>query len=151
MVRPGELSRKVGSYQGVLQLRNPTKELVDWVVSTTEKDGKATITFSRPVPGGIDLYYDNQRYLRVLGQKLDKQWPGELKMTRKLFTEDLHTGKKIYRVTVMFRLTGIKKGLKFKSDGEEYEISDTGKFITVKNTKTGKKEKWTKEQVMKNL
>jgi len=151
MVRPSQVNRNAGRFQGVMQLRNPTKELVEWVFKTTDKEGKAEITYERPVSGGVDLYFSSQKYMRSLGKRIAKHWPGELKSTRKLFTADYITGKRVYRVTVMFRLSSFKRGMTFEAEGKEYKIVKIGRYVTVQDKKSGKKENWKRERVLKYL
>jgi len=142
-------NRKAGNFQGILQLRNPTKELIEWVQKTVAKDNKAAITFTTPVTGGVDMYFSSQKYLRALGKRIAENFKGELKSSRKLWTLDRVTSKEVYRVYVMFKLPSFKRGLAFSADGEKYKIIRVGKVVQVQNLKSGEKEDWKSDRVKK--
>jgi len=125
-------------FQGILQLRNPSKEIMNFVQKEVSKR-KDTITQVIKVKNGIDLYFTSQRFLRSLGNKIQRNFAGALKTSRKLHTQDKQSGKKIYRVNVLFRLSTLKKGEKIKHKGDECIILSVKKDILVKNTKTQKK------------
>ncbi|MBI2546645.1 hypothetical protein HYV81_05700 [Candidatus Woesearchaeota archaeon] len=128
-----------GYFEGVLQLRNPTQELVDFVRNRVEKDAKAVIAKEEPVPGGIDLFLSSQHYLQNLGKVLKKQFPGELKVSRRMFSTSHLTSRHIYRVTVMFKLSQIKKGQQVTYRGKRYQVTALGKKVMLRDTETGKR------------
>jgi len=125
-------------YEGIMQLRDCDKEVVEWVKQRTKKDARALITKEKKVRGGIDLYFTSQKYLRTIGKKLSETFAGEYKTTRTLHTRS-RTGKDLYRVTVLFRQYPFKKGDKLKYVDEEYEVLSFGNQVYVKNLNTGKK------------
>lgn len=126
-------------FEGILQLRNPSKELIRFVENKTEKDRKALITNKIKVKNGHDFYFTSQRYLRNLGNQIKKRFAGELKTSRKLFTRKRQTSKDVYRVNVLFRMSSIVKGQVIKYKGEQMMVISLGKKIFVKNIKNGKK------------
>jgi len=126
-------------FEGILQLRNPTEELIRFVENKTKKDRKALITKRLKVKGGYDFYFSSQRYLRSLGNKIKSSFAGELKTSRKLFTRKRQTSKDVYRVNVLFRMSGLEKGQKITYKGEQIKIMKLGKKILAKSVKTGKK------------
>lgn len=128
-------------FEGILQLRNYTDELLNWVKKRIEKDKKAKIAKVKKAKNGVDLYLSDQHYLQALGKKLKQNFVGILKISQKLFTQDRVTSKLLYRVTVLFKQLPYKKGDKIKFRGEEYEIQHIAAQITVKNLKTGKRKK----------
>src|SRR3989344_277638 len=89
-------------FEGVLQLPNPSEELIDFVISTVKKDDRAAITKIVQEPGGPDYYITDQKYLQILGKKLRARFAGEFKMTSTLHTQR-KDGKKLYRITILFR------------------------------------------------
>jgi len=128
-------------YEGILQLRDPTPELVDYAIDMILKDKQALVTKQKRIKNGWDWYFTSQKYLQQLGRKLKQAFPGELKISRKLHTQNKVTGKKVYRVTVLFKLLSFGRGTKLEMNGEQYEIIKIAKDrAQVKNTKTGKKE-----------
>lgn len=90
-------------YEAILQLRPRNEEVLNYVLKQIEKR-KASIARIDELKTGIDLYLSDQRFTRALGKRLKKVFKGELKSTRKLHTYNRTKGKKIYRVTVLFRL-----------------------------------------------
>ena len=125
-------------FQGILQLRNPDKEIMNFVKKEVSKRNDM-ITQVKKVKNGIDLYFTSQRFLRSLGNKIQKNFAGELKSSRKLHTQDKQSGKKIYRVNVLFRLSTLKKGDTIRYKGDECIILSVKKDILVKNMKTQEK------------
>lgn len=144
-------NHRAGYFQGILQLRNPTPELIGWVEHTVKKDNKASITFSTSVAGGVDMYFSSQTYLRAIGKKIAARFIGELKSSRKLWTLDKVTSKEIYRVYVMFKLPKFFRGSEFVAEGVRYKILQMAKYINVQNMATGKKENWDRETVDKYM
>lgn len=126
-------------FEGILQLRNPSKELIAYVKKKVEEDQKALITQEKKVTGGWDLYFSSQRYLRALGKKLSDVFTGEVKYSRSLHTVSKSTGKPLYRVTVLFKLYPFKKGDEFTVSDEVWVIKRIENKIHVQNKKTGKK------------
>ena len=92
-------------YEGILQLRNPSEEVIRCVKNQIKKKGDVFIAKEVTQKNGVDYYISSQRFLLSLGRKLKKSFRGELKTSRKLYTRDRITSKRVYRVTVLFRLT----------------------------------------------
>ena len=141
-----ELPHK-GYFEGILQLRNPTDELIDYVKRKVLKDDKAAITMEKTVRGGFDLYFSSQRYLRALGKKLPEVFTGSVKFSRSLHTISKSTGKPLYRVTVLFKLLPFKKGNTFDINQEEWTIMRVDNKVHVMNKKSGKKKTLTFDEV----
>ncbi|MBS3111668.1 hypothetical protein J4459_00200 [Candidatus Woesearchaeota archaeon] len=91
-------------YEGRLQLRPFNEEVYEWIKKQIDKDDFQFISREEEVKGGIDIYFTSQKNLRSLGPRLKKQFKGELKITKKLFSVNKLTSKRIYRATVLFRL-----------------------------------------------
>ena len=128
-------------FQGILQLRNCDKEVIDFVNNQVEKAGREDVYVSKEVsvPGGIDLYITSNKFLRSLGKKLKKSFNGELKENEKLFSRDRQSGKNIYRLNVLFRLTKFKKGDIVEFRGRKVKIMDIGSKVQAKEVETGKR------------
>ena len=126
-------------FEGILQLRNPTKEVLKFVKNQIEKRKDLFISKEIELKNGRDLYLSSQKFLRALGLKLQKRFGGQLKTSRKLHTISKKTGKKLYRVTVLFKIPQFKKGDIIKYRGEQIKIKAIGKKIFAQNIKTGKK------------
>ncbi|MEM4282421.1 MAG: NMD3-related protein [Candidatus Woesearchaeota archaeon] len=143
--------QKPASYfEGILQLRNPTPELIDWVKKRITSDAKAKIAKIVPLADGVDFYLSSQRYLRALGRLLRQRFFGELKTSRKLFSIS-PTGKRLYRVNVLFRFFNVKKGDVLKIGEEEFEVIGLDNQVRLKNIRTGKKIRKTIEFIARYL
>lgn len=134
-------------FEGILQLRNPSQELIRYVYKTIDKDNQAWISQAKKVRGGIDLYLSSQKYLRTLGKKLKERFPGSMKTSRKLFTIQRGTGKRLFRVNVLFRLYPFKIGETIEMSGEKYKVLRIDKQVTVQHIKSGKKEQIKPEEI----
>ena len=92
-------------YEGILQLRNPNEEVINFVRNQFKNNEKVWIAKQEKLKTGIDLYVSSNKFLLSLGKKLKKSFKGELKTSRKLHSRNRVTSKNIYRVTVLFRLS----------------------------------------------
>ena len=128
-------------YEGVLQLRNPTEEIINFVKAQIDREKSESIFVAKAVDvdKGVDLYLSNNGFLIRLGKRLKKHFRGELLITTRLFTMDRQTSKEVHRVSVKFTPAAIKKGDIITYKGDKVEILGTGKKISAKNIKTGKK------------
>jgi len=93
-----------GYYEGTLQLRNPNKEVINFIKNQFKNNEKVHIAKHEKLKTGIDFYISSNRFLLSLGKKLKKSFKGELKTSRKLHSKNKITSKDVYRVTVCFRL-----------------------------------------------
>jgi NMD protein affecting ribosome stability and mRNA decay len=92
-------------FEGILQLRNPNEEVLNFIRNQFKNNSKAWIAKEEGLKTGIDLYISSNKFLLSLGKKLKKSFKGELKTSRKLYTKNRLTSKNVYRVTVLFRLS----------------------------------------------
>jgi len=125
-------------YEGILQLRDCSDEIIDWVRKTVKKEGRARISKDKKVRGGRDLYFSDNHYLQRIGKKLKETFPGILKKSSKLFTVSRATGKEVHRVNILFRCLPVKIGKTFKYLDEEVKLMKVDKMVTLM-TKDGKK------------
>jgi NMD protein affecting ribosome stability and mRNA decay len=121
-------------FEGILQLRNPTSEVVSFVEKFDDHISKV-----RQVTNGIDYYFVSQRFLRSLGKALQRRFPGKLVSTRSIHTRNRQTSKDVYRVTVLFRCFPFRKGDLVESRGETYLVLAVGKKVYVQHSKTREK------------
>lgn len=91
-------------YEGILQLRNPNEEVMNFIKNQFKNNQKAWISKVVNLKTGVDLYISSNKFLLSLGKKLKKSFKGELKKSRKLHTQNRLTSKKVYRGTICFRL-----------------------------------------------
>ena len=91
-------------FEAIFQLRNPNVEVKRFLMNQIAKRKGAFIAKEVKQKNGIDYYLSDQRFARSMGNKMKKSFKGEMKTSRSLFTVNKQTSKRVYRVTVMFRL-----------------------------------------------
>jgi len=70
-------------YEGILQLRNPSDKVLDYVEREIARDGKVRIAKTTRLKNGYDLELSSQAFLRGLGRKLREKFGGELVLSSK--------------------------------------------------------------------
>ena len=126
-------------FEGILQLRNPSNEVIDFAVREIEKKENTFVAKVIKVKNGIDMYVSSQKFLRSIGNRLQRHFGGQLIISTKLHTKNRITSKEVHRVTVLFRTPHFKKGDVIDYRGEKIEIITMQKKILAKDIKTGKK------------
>ncbi|MBR9691176.1 hypothetical protein GOV06_00145 [Candidatus Woesearchaeota archaeon] len=109
-------------FEGTMQLRNPTKEVIKFAKQIIENEKSVFIAKEIKIKNGIDWYLSSQKFMQILGKKLQKRFGGELRITRKLFTVKRLTSKRVYRVTVLFKLPKFKVGEIVRVRGREIKV-----------------------------
>lgn len=125
-------------FEGVLQLRNPNKEVIKFVKNQLKKENEF-ISKQKKLKDGYDFHISSQKFLRKLGKKLQQSFKGELKVNYRLFSKDRQTSRNIYRINVYFKLFNHKKGDTITHRGDKLKIISIGKDVLCKNIETGKK------------
>lgn len=144
---PPKKSPKHAKYfEGILQLRDPNEEVLDFVAKEMEKN-KITLAKTKEYKNGIDLYLSSQRFIRAVGKKLQDKFGGVLKMSKKLHTVSKVTSKSLYRVTVFFKMLPFRAGDVIKYQGEEWKILSIDTQVRLKNIKSGKKKQVKTEEL----
>ena len=126
-------------YEGILQLRNPNEEVLDFVLKLVKKRDIALISKKEKVRNGFDFCLTSQKFLQHIGKKLKRHFQGELKISSRLHTRSRITGKDVYRVNVLFRMHEFRKGDVVDYKGEKIRIIGISKKILAKDSKTGRK------------
>lgn len=134
---------KAGSqyFEGTLQLRETTPELVDFVRNDIAENTKFGVHIeTENIKGNrADFRLTSTKYMRQLGKRLTARFNGELTETVKLFTRDKQTSKEVYRTNVLFRLRHYKIGDIVESRGRKIKIKTIGKRVSGVDVDTGKK------------
>lgn len=125
-------------FEGTLQLRNCSKEIVDFVRKKAAEEG-AWIAKEVAQKDGVDFLLSSNKFLKKIARILKERFKGITKESAKLFTENAQAGKKIYRGTILFKMPNFKVGDTGIYNGEEIKIISVGNKVNVQNTKTGKK------------
>ncbi|MBW2966094.1 hypothetical protein KY342_03245 [Candidatus Woesearchaeota archaeon] len=126
-------------YEGILQLRNPLKEVINIIKVLIEKRKGVYIAKEEKVRGGVDFYLSDWKYLIDIGNKLQKKFGGEIKTSRKLWGIKRQTSKKVYRVVLLLRLPTVKIGDIVEYRGKKVKIKEFRKKISAVDTETGKR------------
>jgi len=132
-------ARRKEYYEGILQLRNPTKEVISAVRNLLEENRNVFIAKEVKLSNGLDLYLSSQKYLQFIGKNLQNRFGGELKISRKLFAIKRITSKNVYRLTVLFRLPKFKVGDIIKARGKLVKVKHLGKKVIGTDIETGKR------------
>jgi len=127
-------------FEGILQIRESTPQLIDWVRKRIIADGKARIAKEKKTTNGIDLYISDQHYLQNLGKKIKEHHGGTITVSTRLHTVHKMTSRHLYRITVLYKPSKFKRGDVIRLYDDQYKIISIGKTITLQNTSTGAKE-----------
>ena len=133
-------ARRKEYYEGILQLRNPTKEVISAVRNLLEENRNVFIAKEVKLSNGLDLYLSSQKYLQFIGKNLQNRFGGELVETAKLVSRSKETSKDLYRITVLFRYPKFKKGDVVDYKGREVKVINFSKKVYIEDMKTHKKE-----------
>ena len=133
------MERREGYFQGILQLRDTSKEIEDFIRRDVYKHKEVFITKSPRVRGGVDIYLSDRKYLVILGKKLLKMFGGEMKSSVKLFSRDRQTSKNVYRVSVYFRPAQFRRGQVISFKNRVLQIISCSKKINAKDLAMDKK------------
>ncbi len=126
-------------HQAILQLRNPSKEIIRFTEAELEKNAWTKVNEVVDVENGLDYYLTDKDEAVKIARRLRTKFGGEFLVSPKLYTYDAQTGKRIYRLAVLFRYYPVKKGDMVEIKGKKIKIIFLGKKIFGQEEKTGKK------------
>ena len=126
-------------YEGILQLREPTKDVLNYFRKIISRRGDVSITKEIKVKNGYDFYLTSNKALIIIGKKLFSRFGGEQKISRKLYGVRRATSKKLYRITLMFRPPKFKIGDVVDVRGMKVKVKMLKRRILGMDIKTGKK------------
>jgi len=130
------------AFNGVLQIRNPTKEVTEFVKTSLDKSAKKGIFCIKEIKqkNGTDYKLTDGGFTRKIGRSLQTTFGGELIITARLVTRDKQSQKDLYRVTAMFKVPPFKKGDIVKYKGRDVKILNLEKKVYIEDVKSKKKE-----------
>ena len=126
-------------FEGVLQLRNPTPEIMGFFRSQMNKKPEVFISNVERLKNGMDISLSSKKYLQQIGKKLQETFGGELKISAEHFSRSRQTSKDMFRVNVMYRYHGVRKGDVITVRGDEVKIIQISRKLHVINISTGRK------------
>jgi NMD protein affecting ribosome stability and mRNA decay len=124
-----QIDRHPKYFEGILQLRNPTQQIIDFVADTV--DSKSDVWIARTVKqkDGVDIFLSSNKFLREIGRMLKTKFHGELLESKRIFTRNSYTSKDVYRGCILFKHYDVKKGDILTIRGDEIEVLGVGKYI----------------------
>ncbi|MEK6960578.1 MAG: NMD3-related protein [Nanoarchaeota archaeon] len=126
-------------FEGILQLRAPTEEVLSFIESEMLKHGKVRVSKTKQVADGADMYMTDQRFLQNLGRRLKDRFGGQLKVAPRLFSKDHLTSKNVYRVNVLFRMPAFARGDEMTVIGRRVKVLAVKKLVQVQDLENGEK------------
>lgn len=141
---------KTGYFEGILQLRNPSDEVHEFIKNDLKKVAKKGVFISKTVPAknGVDLYFTKKGHMRLLAHKLNNSFGGIIKINSQLFSHNHETSRDIYRVNIYVELPDFNRGdvISFIATGARNQdknrqyalVTSLGKLMQARNLFTGK-------------
>lgn len=127
-------------YEGIFQLRDVNKKVVDYVFDRIESDDNVFVSKINELKNGIDIYISSNKFGRRLLEELKRRFNGEAKTSSSLFSVDKETSKEVYRVTFLFRLLDFKLGDEGIIRGSKVKIKNMGRqIVSCVDLETGKR------------
>jgi len=125
-------------FEATIQLRNVTKEVIDYVIKEIDDNG-VVISREVEIENGMDFNVDNKTFARQLGKQLQNKFSGAVKMSASVFSRDKMSSKEIFRVTMLFKQFPLKIGEEFSYKGKQYKISALGYKLVAEDIESKKK------------
>lgn len=112
-----------------MQLREVDNEVLrfveDYVNSSDNSD--FFISKRRKVQNGLDFYMSLNQLTAGLGRELFRRFGGELKVSKRLFSQHHMTSRLLYRVTVLYRMGRFKPGDFILYEGKAFKVTGISK------------------------
>lgn len=131
-------------FEGVLQVRNTTDEINGFIRNDLAKQRSKGIHINKIVEIGstgtdIDYYYTDKGYLKVIAEKLRKNFGAVIKHNAQLFSVSWETSKNIYRLNVLVEFPHYHKNDVLKIGKQLFKVMSMDEKIHVTNIETGAK------------
>jgi NMD protein affecting ribosome stability and mRNA decay len=131
-------------FEGILQVRNSTDEINDFIKKDIQKQKSKGIHINKETDldgtgSNIDYYYTNKRYLKIIAEKLRNIFGASIKQNAQLFSIDWSTSKNIYRLNVHVEFPHYHKNDVLKIGKQLFKIVSMDEKIHVINMETKNK------------
>ncbi len=149
--RPRRQPRHRNYFEAILQLRNPDNTIIG-LVNDAFKDQDPTYIFvskRKKVTNGFDYYISSKEFAINLGRAIYKDFGGEFKITKKLFTQHRMTSKLMYRVTVLYRMADFKNGDYILYGGRAYKITSLARLVYGFDVETSQQQEFTYKEIVR--
>lgn len=134
---------KLGSiyFEGILQLRNATKEAKEYVKNYVEKNKSKNVFVNNVVEkkDSVDYYMVSKKHIEPLALKIVRNFGGLIDANAQLFSYNSQTSKDIFRLNTLVTLPKFVIGDVVIKDDRLVKITGTSKIITGTNLLLGKK------------
>lgn len=144
-------SKKPANYfEGFLQLRDCSKEVLAFAREVMDKDGCGVAKEERLKgrKGSIDFWVSSNKTLQKLARQLPNEFTGIVRSSSTLHTRDNQTSKELYRGTVLFKQIPFSIGDDVNYRGDEYLlVSVHGERVELKDMKTGRRKSVKGEEI----
>jgi len=134
---------KFGSsyFEGILQLRNATQEIKDYITKYFDKNAGRNVFVNNVVEkdNSVDYFFVTKRHILPLANKLIRNFGGYYDPNEQLFSRNHLTSKDLFRLNVLVLVAPFKAKDVVLIDEQPILISRLGKIITGFNLKKGKK------------
>lgn len=127
-------------FEGILQLRNPNEEILNFMTNQIQKN-KQKLAKTEELKQGIDMYFQNKKFMASLATKIIKEFGGKTKKTATLHTKNKLTSKELYRQTIFIEFPDFFKKDILEIENNIYLVTDMKKKLGVFNLIKEKKEK----------
>ncbi len=97
---------KTQYFEGILQLRNATKDVQDFIGRELKKVSKkgSFITKTVETKKGVDLYFTEKNHMKLIAQKVNIRFGGIIKINPQLFSFSHLESKNLYRLNILVEL-----------------------------------------------
>ena len=138
-------------FEAILQLRNPDNDIIGFVNRAFEGQdpGYVFISKRKKVTNGMDYYISSKEFAVSLGRFLYKEHGGELKITKKLFTQHRQTSKLLYRITVLYRMAAFRNGDYVLLNGRAFKITSLGRLVHAVDVETMQQKEFSYKEVIR--
>jgi len=150
MKRSGQ-SKHANYYESILQLRNPDDEVIGFTNDAIKAQEDVSLAKRKKVKNGFDYYLSSNKFAIELGRYLYNTYGGDLKITKKLFSQHRQTSKILYRMTVLFRMSEFKVGDFVFLEGKAYKLTSfSRKTYVAMGLETSKQVELKYEDLLRN-
>lgn len=136
-------TKHVNYFESILQLRNPygdVDDLIHYVLEKVRDKSQEAVFISKrmKVTNGFDLYLSSNSFAVEVGRELYRAFGGELKISKKTFSQHKLTSRVLYRITVLFRMAPFRVGDVILFDGKPLKVLEVAKKVVAENIENGK-------------
>jgi len=131
-------------FEGILQVRNTTREIHDFIKNNLARQKSKGVHINKIVDvdgtgADVDYYYTDNRYIKILAEKLRDHFGAQIKNNAQLFSIDWETSKNLYRVNMLVRFPTYHKNDVLKINEHLFKIISMDEKVHVINLETNTK------------